>query len=86
MSKLNDGITEDWYEQNRKQRLDKLQRDFRMARLDDDIPRGGDPLGLLVSIVLCVAVTAIFIAGSITAVRWVQERTIAPDSVHIVAS
>ena len=86
MSKLNDGITEDWYEQNRKQRLDKLQRDFRMARLDDDIPRGGDPLGLLVSIVLCVAVTAIFISGSITAVRWVQERTIAPDSVHIVAS
>ena len=85
MSKLND-ITEDWYEQNRKQRLNEMQRDFRMARDDDELQRGGDPLALLVSVVLCAAVIAIFIAGSVTAVRWVQERTIAPDTVHIVAS
>ena len=86
MSKLNDGITEDWYEQNRKQRLDEMQRDFRMARNDDDIPRGGDPLGLAISIVLCIAVTAMMVVGAITAVRLAQERTIAPDTTHIVAS
>lgn len=86
MSKLNDGITEDWYEQNRKQRLDEMQRDFRMARNDDEIPRGGGPLGLAVTIVLCACVTAIVIAGIVTAVRVAQERTIAPDTIHIVAS
>lgn len=86
MSKLNDGITEDWYEQNRKQRLDEMQRDFRMARNYDEIPRGCDPLDLAVTIVLCACVTAIVIAGIVTAVRVAQERTIAPDTIHIVAS
>lgn len=86
MSKLNDGITEDWYEQNRKQRLNEMQRDFRLSRADDDLSRGGDPLALLVAIVLCTCVTAILIAGFITGARWVQERIIAPDTVHIVAS
>ena len=86
MSKLNDGITEDWYEQNRKHRLDDMQRDFRMARNDDELSRGGDPLGLAISIVLCVAVTVMMVVGAITAVRLAQERTIAPDTTHIVAS
>ena len=86
MSKLNDGITEDWYEQNRKQRLAGMQRDFRLSRADDDLSRGGDPLGLAISIVLCVAVTVMMVVGAITAVRLAQERTIAPDTTHIVAS
>lgn len=53
MSKLNEDHQADWYEQNRKQRLYEMQRDFRMARNDDEILRGGDPLGLAVTIVLC---------------------------------
>ena len=67
------------------ERIEQL-RQKEMAKADDELQRGGDPLALLVSVVLCAAVIAIFIAGSVTAVRWAQERTIAPDTVHIVAS
>ena len=79
-------LNKDWYEAERKHRLDDMQRDFRMARNDDELSRGGDPLGLAISIVLCVAVTVMMVVGAITAVRLAQERTIAPDTTHIVAS
>lgn len=68
-----------------KERIEQL-RQKEMAKADDELQRGGDPLGLAISIVLCVAVTAMMVVGAITAVRLAQERTIAPDAVHIVAS
>ena len=76
--KLNEDHQADWYEQNRKQILNELQRNYRMARNDDELQRGGDPLGLAVAIVLGIAVTVIMITGIITLASSVRERITAP--------
>lgn len=86
MSKLNEGYSEDWYEENRRERLKRIQAEAAMSRTDREAYRAGNPIATIALLIAACAVLLLVIVGAATVIKAAHDYAVKPVPAHSVLS